>query len=81
MLIKDLNLYINEKNITTIMPYLSDYGDYGLEINGIKHKLGFNPDLMVTSCLSRKDFNSLQTAVYGKMKALHTQIIKKIEGK
>ena len=81
MLIKDLNLYINEKNITTIMPYLSDYGDYGLEINGIKYNLGFNPDLMQPSRLSHKDFNSMQTAVYGKMKALQTKIIKKIEGK
>lgn len=71
MLIKNLNLYINEKNIVTIQPYFSAGGGYGLNINGVAYEFGRvqNPD---------KD---LKTACLGKMKALQTQIIKKIEGK
>lgn len=70
MLIKDLNLYINEKNITTIQPYFSN-GAYGLKINGNIYEIG------------RKLHYDLpfQAACLGKMKALQTQIIKKIEGK
>lgn len=70
MFIKDLNLYINEKNITTIQPYCSN-GAYGLIINGNNHELG------------RKLHYDLpfEVACLGKMKALQTQIIKKIEGK
>lgn len=68
MLIKEFNLYINEKNIVTVMPYVSNL-TYGLAINGVNYKLGE---------IYKADKN-LQTAVLGKMKALQTQIIKKIE--
>lgn len=70
MLIKDLNLYINEKNVTTIMPIVTEKS-YGLAINGVNYKFGeyFGAD------------KELQKAKLGKMKALQTQIIKKIEGK
>lgn len=69
MFIKDLNLYINEKNIVTIMPYFSASGAYGLNINGNLYEFG--------RCLNAD--KSLQIASIGKMKALQTQIIKKIE--
>lgn len=68
MLLKDLNLYINEKNIVTIQPFVTSQ-NYGLCINGINYKFGemFNAD------------KAMQTAKLGQMKALQTQIIKKIE--
>ena len=68
MLIKNTNLYINEKNIVTIQPYFSN-GAYGLCINGVNYEFGrhMNAD------------KALQTACIGKMKAIQTQIIKKIE--
>lgn len=70
MLIKELNLYINEKNIVTLMPIVT-VKSYGLAINGINYKLGeyYGAD------------KELQKAKLGQMKALQTQIIKKIEGK
>lgn len=70
MLIKDLNLYINEKNIVSIMPIVG-LNTYGLAINGVNYKFGeyYGAD------------EALQKAKLGKMKALQTQIIKKIEGK
>lgn len=71
MFIKDLNLYINEKNIVTIQPY-SDSWSWGIFINGVQYKFGENyisPD------------KNLTNAKLGQMKALQTQIIKKIEGK
>lgn len=79
MFIKDLNLYINEKNIVTIQPYVSDFGDYGLCINGVKYKLGYDFDLNIPSRLSHDEFKRLENAVYGKMKALQTQLIKKVD--
>ena len=68
MLLKEQNLYINEKNIVTLMPIVSN-NFYGLAINGINYKLGemYGAD---------KD---LQKAKMSKMKALCTQIIKRIE--
>lgn len=79
MFIKDLNLYINEKNIVTVMPYISDCGDYGLEINGVKCKLGADFNLVVGAIRNNDEYYRLYTATFGKMKALQTQIIKKIE--
>ncbi len=69
MFIKDLNLYINEKNIVTIQPYFTPTGTYGLNINGNLYEFGM--------CL--KADKSLKTACLGKMKALQTQLIKRIE--
>lgn len=69
MLIKDLNLYINEKNIATIQPYFSHNGAYGLNINGSLYEFGM--------CLNAD--KALKTACLGKMKALQTQLIKRIE--
>lgn len=69
MYIKDLNLYINEKNIVTIQPYFSSTGTYGLNINGIMYEFD--------RCL--KADNDLKTACLGKMKALQAQLIKKVE--
>ena len=68
MQLKEQNLYINEKNIVTLMPIVSN-NFYGLAINGINYKLGemYGAD---------KD---LQKAKMFKMKALCTQIIKRIE--
>lgn len=68
MFLKEHNLFINEKNIVTLKPYISNTA-YGITINGVDYKLGemFNAD---------KD---LQTARLAKMKALCTQIIKRIE--
>lgn len=68
MLIKNLNLYINEKNIVTIMPVVTN-NTYGLAINGVNYKFGeyFGAD------------KELQKAKLGTMKALQTQIIKRIE--
>lgn len=72
MFIKDLNLYINEKNIVTIKPFLKLLGGtYGLTINGVDYVFGE---------LYRVD-EDINKAILGKMKALQTQIIKKIEGK
>lgn len=67
MLIKNTNLYINEKNIVTIQPYFNN-GAYGLTINGINYEFGrhLNAD---------KD---IQKACLGKMKAIETQLIKAI---
>lgn len=70
MFIKDLNLYINEKNIVTIMPYFSASGAYGLNINGNLYEF--------YRCLNAD--KAEKTACIGKMKALQTQIIKRIEG-
>lgn len=67
MLIKDLNLYINEKNIVTLKPYVTNSA-YGLEINGVQYKLG--------EMALDKD---VQKAKLSKMKALQTQLIKKVE--
>lgn len=67
MLIKDLNLYINEKNIVTLKPYVTNSA-YGLEINGIQYKFG--------EMALDKD---VQKAKLSKMKALQTQLIKKVE--
>lgn len=69
MFIKDLNLYIYEKNIVTIQPYFSPNGAYGLNINGNLYEFG--------RCLNAD--KALQTACLGRMKALQTQLIKKIE--
>lgn len=68
MLIKNTNLYINEKNIVTIQPYFSN-GAYGLTINGINYEFGrhLNAD------------KALQTACIGKMKAIQTALIKRID--
>lgn len=68
MFIKEQNLYINEKNIVTLKPVVSN-NSYGLTINGVDYKLGemFGAD---------KD---LQKAKLAKMKALCTKIIKVIE--
>lgn len=68
MLLKDLNLYINEKNIVTIQPYVTNNA-YGLTINGNNYKFG---EMHTVD-------KALQNAKLGKMKALQTQIIKKIE--
>lgn len=67
MLVKDLNLYINEKNIVTLKPYVTNTA-YGLEINGVQYKLG--------EMALDKD---VQKAKLSKMKALQTQLIKKVE--
>jgi len=67
MLFKDLNLYINEKNIVTIQPYFNSSGAYGLNINGINYEFG--------RCQPTKN---LQTVKLGQMKAYQTQIIKAI---
>ena len=69
MLFKNINLYINEKNITSIQPFFSSSGVYGLDINGIKYEFG--------RCMNADKNN--QAACLGKMKALQTQLIKKIE--
>lgn len=68
MYIKDLNLFINEKNIVTLQPYFSTNGVYGLSINGVNYEFGrhLNAD------------KPLKNACIGKMKALQTQIIKAI---
>lgn len=68
MLIKELNLYINEKNIVTLKPYVSN-NEYGIAINGIDYKFGemFKAD------------SDLQMAKLAKMKSYCTQIIKRIE--
>lgn len=67
MIIKNQNLYTNEKNIVTIQPYFNN-GAYGLVINGTNYEMGrhLNAD------------KTLQAACTGKMKALQTQIIKAI---
>lgn len=67
MLIKELNLYINEKNIVTLKPYVTNTA-YGLEINGVQYKFG--------EMALDKD---VQKAKLSKMKALQTQLIKKVE--
>lgn len=67
MFIKELNLYINEKNIVTLKPYVTNSA-YGLEINGIQYKFG--------EMALDKD---VQKAKLSKMKALQTQLIKKVE--
>lgn len=67
MLVKDLNLYINEKNIVTLKPYVTNSA-YGLEINGVQYKFG--------EMALDKD---VQKAKLSKMKALQTQLIKKVE--
>lgn len=67
MFIKELNLFINEKNIVTLMPYVTNSA-YGLEINGVQYKFG--------EMALDKD---LQKAKLAKMKALQTQLIKKVE--
>lgn len=69
MFIKDLSLYINEKNIVTIQPYFSPSGAYGLGINGNLYEFGM--------CLNAD--KALKNACLGKMKALQTQLIKRIE--
>lgn len=68
MFLKNQNLYINEKNIVTLQPYFNN-GAYGLCINGINHEFGrhLNAD------------KNIETVCLGKMKAVQTQIIKKIE--
>lgn len=68
MFIKDLNLYINEKNIVTLRPYAT-INEYGLDINGIRYKFGGY----------MKADENLQKAKLGKMKSVCTQIIKKVE--
>ena len=67
MLVKNLNLYINEKNIVTLKPYVTNTA-YGLEINGVQYKFG--------EMALDKD---VQKAKLSKMKALQTQLIKKVE--
>lgn len=67
MLVKELNLYINEKNIVTLKPYVTNSA-YGLEINGVQYKFG--------EMVLDKD---VQKAKLSKMKALQTQLIKKVE--
>lgn len=67
MLVKDLNLYINEKNIVTLKPYVTNSA-YGLEINGVQYKFG--------EMALDKD---VQKAKLSKMKAIQTQLIKKVE--
>lgn len=67
MFIKELNLYINEKNIVTLKPYVTNTA-YGLEINGVQYKFG--------EMALDKD---VQKAKLSKMKALQTQLIKKVE--
>jgi hypothetical protein len=67
MLIKELNLYINEKNIVTLKPYVTNSA-YGLEINGVQYKFG-------EMALDKE----VQKAKLSKMKALQTQLIKKVE--
>lgn len=67
MLVKELNLYINEKNIVTLKPYVTNSA-YGLEINGVQYKFG--------EMALDKD---VQKAKLSKMKALQTQLIKKVE--
>lgn len=68
MQFKDLNLYINEKNIVTLKPFVSNTA-YGITINGIDYKFGemFKAD------------SDLQKAKLSKMKSYCTQIIKRIE--
>lgn len=68
MFIKDLNLFINEKNIVTLKPYVSN-NEYGITINGIDYKFGemFKAD------------SDIQKAKLAKMKSYCTQIIKRIE--
>lgn len=68
MLVKDLNLYINEKNIVTLIPFVTN-NSYGLGINGVNYKFG---EMHTVD-------KAMQNAKLGKMKALQTQIIKKIE--
>lgn len=67
MLVKNLNLYINEKNIVTLKPYVTNSA-YGLEINGVQYKFG--------EMALDKD---VQKAKLSKMKAIQTQLIKKVE--
>lgn len=67
MLVKELNLYINEKNIVTLKPYVTNSA-YGLEINGVQYKFG--------EMALDKD---VQKAKLSKMKAIQTQLIKKVE--
>ncbi len=67
MFIKELNLYINEKNIVTLKPYVTNSA-YGLEINGVQYKFG--------EMALDKD---VQKAKLSKMKAIQTQLIKKVE--
>lgn len=69
MFIKDLNLYINEQNIVTIQPYFSPSGAYGLNINGNLYEFGMS--------LNRD--KATKAACLGKMKALQTQLIKRLE--
>ena len=68
MFVKKSNLYINEKNIVTIQPYFCN-GAYGLVINGINYEFG----------RYMQADKALETACLGKMKALQTQLIKRIE--
>lgn len=67
MFIKELNLYINEKNIVTLKPYVTNTA-YGLEINGVQYKFG-------EMALDKE----VQKAKLSKMKALQTQLIKKVK--
>ena len=66
MFIKDLNLYINEKNIVTLKPYATS-NEYGLIINGVQYRFGgyMNAD------------ENLQKAKLGKMKSICTNLMKK----
>lgn len=68
MFIKDLNLYINEKNIVTLRPYAT-VNEYGLDINGIRYRLGG---------YMQAD-EKLQKAKLGKMKSICTNLIKKAD--
>lgn len=65
MLVRDLNLYINEKNIVTLKPYVTNSA-YGLEINGVQYKFG--------EMALDKD---VQKAKLAKMKSICTNIMKK----
>lgn len=67
MFIKDLNLYINEKNIVTLKPYATN-SEYGIIINGVHYKFDnyINAD------------SDLQKAKLGKMKSVCTNIMKKV---
>lgn len=67
MFIKDLNLYINEKNIVTLRPFVTNH-EYGLIINGINYKFGE----------MRMD-KELQKCKLAKMKSVCTNLIKKVD--
>lgn len=68
MLLKEANLYINEKNIVTLQPYSTAF-EYGIYINGVDYRLG----TMTTADAE------LQRAKFALMKSLCTRIIKAIE--